>query len=129
MEHKAILLERVLKFHERVLEVSGGASGVRDNGVLDAAISRPFATFGGEDLYPDIYAKAAALIESLVMNHPFVDGNKRTGFFSGISLLINNGVRLEFTEDEGYDFAVAIASGQLEFDAIDTWLRSHTSNN
>ena len=68
------LRDRVLFFHDELLRQTGGASGIRDGDVLDATLARLFASFGGEDLYPDLFAKAAALIESLVMNHPFLDG-------------------------------------------------------
>jgi death-on-curing protein len=70
--------EEVVVVHERVLARFGGAGGIRDWGLLDSAVQRPRGAFGGENLYPDLFAKAAALGHSLVLNHPFVDGNKRT---------------------------------------------------
>jgi death on curing protein len=71
-----LTLIEVLELHRRVIEQSGGAFGIRDTGLLESAISQPRMTFGGEDLYPSLLEKAAALGFSIVMNHPFVDGNK-----------------------------------------------------
>ena len=76
-------LEQVLDLHRVQIRRFGGATGLRDRGALEAALGRPQMTFGGEDLYPDVAAKAAALMHSLVMNHPFVDGNKRAGAHAG----------------------------------------------
>ena len=81
-------LEQVLGLHRIQLQRFGGAAGLRDRGLLESALARPQMTFGGEDLYPDIPAKAAALLHSLVANHPFVDGNKRVGAHAGILLLL-----------------------------------------
>ena len=75
-----ISVEQVLKIHSIAIEKFGGANGVRDMGGLQSALARPFQTFGGTDLYPTTYEKAAAIGESLIMNHPFIDGNKRTGY-------------------------------------------------
>lgn len=80
-------VKTVSDLHDRVLAKYGGTSSVRDNNLLDSALHRPFQTFGGEDLYPSVYEKAAAVIQSILINHPFVDGNKRTGFVLGVSLL------------------------------------------
>ncbi len=72
-------LIEVLELHRRVIEQSGGAFGIRDVGLLESAIAQPRMTFGGKDLYPSLLEKAAALGFSIIMNHPFVDGNTRTG--------------------------------------------------
>ena len=74
-----ILLEDILNLHQFSIQKYGGSDGLRDSGLLESAIARPFQSFGGEDLYPSIFEKAAALGESLIINHPFIDGNKRTG--------------------------------------------------
>jgi death on curing protein len=84
----------VLALHDQVLNRYGGASGVRDSGLFDSALNRPFQTFGGEDLYPNPYHKAAAVIESIILNHPFIDGNKRTGFLLGASFLLDYNINL-----------------------------------
>lgn len=74
-----LTITEVLELHERLLALSGGAAGIRNLGALESTVNQPHASFGGEELYPDLVAKAAALCFSLVMNHPFLDGNKRAG--------------------------------------------------
>ncbi len=75
-----ISIEEVLKLHELSIRFLGGSSGTRDMYMLESAIARPFQNFGEIELYPTIFDKSAALLESIVKNHPFVDGNKRTDF-------------------------------------------------
>ena len=84
--------EQVLRLHAHQIHNFGGSSGLRDRGALEAAVARPRATFGGEDLYADLASKAAALMHSLVMNHPFVDGNKRVGLAACLVFLEANGL-------------------------------------
>lgn len=117
---------RILYLHKRVIEVSGGAHGVRDENLLESAAYRPQATFAGSDLYPDPFSKAAALGHSLIKNRPFLDGNKRTGLEAVRLFLRMNGVDLEATEDERFQFALRIAEDK-EFDepAIAEWLKAH----
>ena len=71
--------EQVLMLHERLAEATGGSKGIRDEGLLDSALSNPFQSFGGEELYPSVQAKAAQLCYGLVKNHAMLDGNKRLG--------------------------------------------------
>jgi death-on-curing protein len=75
-----IQIEEVEKIHDILIEKFGGAKGIRDRGTLESALGRPFQTFDGEDLYPNPVDKAAAIFESIISNHPFVDGNKRTAY-------------------------------------------------
>ena len=75
-----INIEIVKYFHSILIDEFGGSTGIRDLNALNAAIQRPYSTFDGKDLYPTIYDKAAALVESLVRNHAFIDGNKRIGY-------------------------------------------------
>jgi death-on-curing protein len=77
-------LGQALELHRVQIRRFGGSAGLRDRGALEAALARPQMTFGGEDLYPDVASKAAALMHSLVMNHPFVDGNKRVGAHASV---------------------------------------------
>jgi death on curing protein len=93
------LLE-VLSLHCQIINQSGGASGVRDLGALESAVAQPLMTFGGEDLYPTIVDKAAALGFSLVMNHPFVDGNKRIGHAAMETFLVLNRLEINASVDE-----------------------------
>ncbi len=119
-------IQTVIALHDEVVKKYGGSLGVREPGSLDAALNRPFQTFGGEYLYNDVYHKAAALIESIILNHPFVDGNKRTGFLLCASFLLDNNIRLTATENARYDFVVNISTGSLSFEEIVSWLQQNT---
>lgn len=121
-----ISIEKAMAYHTEVVLTSGGANGLRDVGVLESALQRPFQTFGGEDLYPSPLEKTAALMESLIVNHPFVDGNKRTGYILGRVLLVESGYDFTASEDERYDFVIAIASGDLRYEQILAWLQTNT---
>ena len=90
--------EQVLFIHSRLVDETGGAHGIRDLGMLLSALGRPQATFQGKDLYSDLFSKAAALMDSLVRNHPFIDGNKRTAITSTAIFLRINGFHLDVTE-------------------------------
>jgi len=117
---------QILDLHRLQIHRFGGASGIRDRGALESAAARPQATFGGEDLYPDVAAKAAALIHSLVMNHPFVDGNKRGGAHAGIVFLLVNEVEPDFATAELTDVILTIARGELDAEALAIWLRQRS---
>jgi len=118
-----LALEQILRIHERQIERFGGSAGVRDRGALEAAVSRPQATFGGDDLYLDPAAKAAALMHSLVANHPFVDGNKRTAAMSAELFLLWNGFELQTDEDDFEAVTMATARGELGAEEIAIWFR------
>ncbi len=119
-------LAEVLDLHSRLLAMSGGALGVRDLGAAESAVSRPHATFAGEELYPDLVAKAAALCHSLVMNHPFVDGNKRVGHAAMETFLLLNGHEIDCDVDEQERIMLGLAAGNLSCDVFTEWLRAHT---
>jgi death on curing protein len=118
------LLE-VLELHRRVIEQSGGASGIRDLGLLESALAQPLMTFGGEDLYSSVVEKACALGFSLIMNHPFVDGNKRIGHAAMEVFLILNGMEINASVDEQEKIVLAIAAGEKEREAFLEWLQEH----
>jgi len=122
---KSFNLRQVLILHERMVRRHGGSSGVRDLGMLQAAIGRPFATFGGDDLYADIFLKAGALVQSIVKNHPFIDGNKRTAFVSAVALLKASGWHLKLSQDEVVQFMVRVANENLSVDEIAKWLKKN----
>ncbi len=109
-----IALEEALAIHAELIEATGGSHGVRDQGGLEAALARPFATFDGQELYPDPVVKAAALLESVVKNHPFVDGNKRTGYVLARLILLTYDMDLQASDDEEYDLVIRVATGQLQ---------------
>lgn len=90
-------------------------------------MSLPFQTFGCEDLYLTVFEKAAALGESLIVNHPFIDGNKRTGFIAMAALLEDEGYSLTATQEEAYNFTIKIATGEIKFEQIVEWLRLNIS--
>jgi death-on-curing protein len=110
------------RFHARSIEEFGGAHGLRDRGAVEAALARPYQTFGGEDLYPSPAAKAAALMESVIIRHPWVDGNKRTGLGLALLLLRKEGLRIQASQDELYDLTIAVAEGRLSAEAIEAWM-------
>jgi len=124
---KTLSLRQILALHETMVKKHGGSSGVRDLGTLESAVHRPFATFGGEDLYSDIFLKIGALIQSLVKNHPFVDGNKRTAYVSAFTILKYNKVKITASQKEVVKFMVSVANENLSVDEISSWLRSHSS--
>lgn len=94
---------------------------IRDAGLLSSAIARPRTSVFGEDAYPDLPTKAAGLFESLVRNHPLLDGNKRLAVVLTWTFLLNNGFVLDHSEDEAYDFTIAAAAGQLTLADIRDW--------
>ena len=120
-----IVLQEIKDLHKTLIELFGGSIGIRDLESLKSAISRPFQTFENKDLYPGTIQKAAALIESIVSNHPFIDGNKRTGYVTMRIFLISNGFDIKASQDEKYQFVIAIASGKLKLDKINEWLEEH----
>jgi death on curing protein len=117
--------QQILFLHARLVAETGGSQGVRDLGLLLSAVGRPMASFEEIELYPDIFSKSAALIDSLIRNHPFVDGNKRTGISAAILLLRINGYRLNSTDDELVDFTIGIAKSEREFERIVEWIQAH----
>jgi death-on-curing protein len=117
-----ISLEEALAIHAELIEATGGSHGVRDRGGLEAALARPYATFGGVDMYPDPVAKAAAMLESVVKNHPFVDGNKRAGYTLGRLTLVGYDLDLHATDDEEYEMVIRVATGQMDVEAIVAWM-------
>jgi len=118
-------LKQLLFIHRRLIEETGGSFGLRDKGLLEAALARPKATFDGVDLYPDVFSKAAALLESLVNNHPFVDGNKRVGITSAAMFLQQNGIFLTATNADLEAFTLQVAENRLELAMMIDWLRNN----
>lgn len=114
---------QVLALHAQQVRRYGGRTGVRDRGALERALARPAATFGGEDLYPDIADKAAALTHSLALNHPFVDGNKRVAAFAAIVFVESNGHEFLATPDELVKTMLAVAEGKMAVEALAIWFR------
>lgn len=123
---KYLYPKQVLYLHEQIIQLSGGLGGLRDERLLESAIYRPQATFGGHDLYPDLFGKVAVLGHSLILNHPFVDGNKRTGFEAMRLLLRMNGHNLHASWKTKFDFVLKIATKTLTEQQIADWLRKRS---
>lgn len=116
-------IEQILLLHELQMDRFGGSRGLRDRGGLESAAARPAMTFGGEDLYPDIAAKAAALMHSLVMNHPFVDGDKRVGISAAELFLELNDVRLGARDKDLEELTLSVARAELDAESLAIWFR------
>jgi len=121
-----ITVSRVLFIHDQMVKRFGGSHGVRDMGLVESAVARPQATFGGEYLYQSIFDKGAALLQSLLKNHPFIDGNKRTALTSAGLFLKINGWRLKNTHNEEIEFAVKVDNYNLTLEQISKWLKDHS---
>jgi death-on-curing protein len=115
-------LSEVLRLHADLVATSGGATGVRDLGRVQAALAQPMATFGGEDLYPALADKAAALGFALVQGHAFIDGNKRIGHAAMEVFLMLNGLELVESVDEQERAILAVASGKMSREAFTEWV-------
>ena len=118
-------IDQILYLHESLLEQSGGMEGVRDQNGLESAIAQPEMAFGGIDLYPTIEDKAAASGFSLVMNHPFFDGNKRVGYIAIVLFLKFNGFELTSTVDDAEQTILKLAAGELKRDELVSWIKEH----
>lgn len=115
-------------FHKRVIEETGGRDGLREEDNLDSAIAAPFATFDGEDLHPTVFDKAGALMRSLSLDHPFIDGNKRVSLGMTAAFLLEHGVGLKesLSDDEIVDFCLELASGRKKVEEVAVWLKTNT---
>ena len=119
-------LDRVLRTHHSLIEAYGGAEGIRDVGLLHSAIAMPQASFGGAFLHKDLFEMAAAYLYHIVQNHPFLDGNKRTAVAAADVHLRLNGLELGGDSAEHHQFIMV--SGDVDWRAIDAWLRRNVQN-
>jgi death-on-curing protein len=122
-----ILISEVENLHQILIARFGGSYGIRDRAALESALARPFQTFDNKELYLSILEKAASLIESILVNHPFIDGNKRTGYALLRLFLLDNGLDFSVSQDNKYEFIIDIASGSLKFEGIIEWLVKNTT--
>jgi len=122
-----ISIKEVEIIHNILIDKFGGSKGIRDIGLLESALGRPFATFDSKDLYPNPIEKAAAILESVVINHPFIDGNKRTAYTLMRLLLLENSLDILATQEEKYDFVISASKGEFRFEEIKEWLQSHVN--
>lgn len=121
-----ISIDEVLAIHDRVIKETGGKKGILDFALLHSATERPKATFGGTELYPSIFEKAASLMHSLIQNHPFNDGNKRTALAATSRFLHLNGYTLHHPFEETINFTLKIQNKKLAFEDIVYWLKKHS---
>jgi|SRR4030042_62444 len=119
-------LREILELHDKIIEVYGGTRGILDMHALESAANQTRITFNQTDLYPDILTKAAALCFFLVMNHPFVDGNKRVGHAAMETFLILNGFEIEAAIDEQEKIILDLAAGKVDREEFTVWLNNHT---
>jgi death-on-curing protein len=123
---KYLTAEQVLYIHSRLVAEVGGSHGIRDLGLLESAVARPQAAFEGKDLYPDVFRKAAALMESLIGNHPFVDGNKRTGISAAVLFLRVNGYRLTVSNSDLEAQTMRVVTEDMPVEELADWLQSNS---
>lgn len=122
------MAQDILHIHDRLIEATGGSAGLREPGLLAAIADKPHAIFGGKDLYPEMYDKAAALFESLCNYHVFVDGNKRTAITSLEYYLYLNGQRLNRGSEERENFTIKVAASRPDLTEVANWIASHSVN-
>ena len=116
---------QVLMLHAQLIEATGGCGGIRDEKLLDSALNSPFQSYGGEELYPSIQAKAARLCYGLVKNHAMLDGNKRIGVHAMLVFLALNGYELGYEQKELSDLILDTAAGKKDYDDILQWVLEH----
>ena len=124
-----LTLGELIELHHQVMQQSQGVIDIRDIGALESAISQPRMTFGGEDLHPTLIGKASALGFSIIMNHPFVDGNKRTGHAAMEIFLVLNGLEIDAGIDDQERVILALAAGELARDDFTNWLQKSIKAN
>ncbi len=118
--------EQVLFIHYRLIEETGGSHGIRDLALLQSALERPKATFHKSDLHIDLFSKAASLMHSIIKNHPFIDGNKRTAITAASIFLFHNNYRLYASNRELKLFTMRVASEHIELQDIAKWFKKHS---
>ena len=117
--------EQILLLHAQLIEATGGNDGIRDIALLESALESPFQSYGGEELYPSIQAKAARFCYGLVKNHAMIDGNKRIGAHAMLTFLLINGYELSYTQKELSDLILDVAAGKSAYEDILQWVLEH----
>jgi len=117
--------EQILRLHRDLIETFGGGDGIRDDGLLDSALAAPFQTFDGQYLLPTTQQMAVRLGYGLIMNHPFIDGNKRIGAHVMLTFLAMNDLELEYTQKELYEVILKVAASEASFEELLDWVFDH----
>mgnify|MGYP006333497621 FL=1 len=122
---KKLSKKQILMLHTQLIQQTGGSDGVRDYNLLDSALETPFQSFGGDELYPTIQAKAARLGYGLIKNHCMIDGNKRIGTHAMLVFLALNGIELKYMQKELYETILDVAAGKIEYEDLLQWVLDH----
>ena len=122
---KKLSKKQILMLHTQLIQQTGGSEGVRDYNLLDSALETPFQSFGGDELYSTIQAKAARLGYGLIKNHCMIDGNKRIGTHSMLVFLALNGIELKYMQKELYETILDVAAGKIEYEDLLQWVLDH----
>ena len=117
--------DKVMLLHKLMTEETGGDPNLRDVALLESALESAFQTFDGKELYPTKEEKGARIGYSLISNHAFVDGNKRIGMYILLAFLETNGIKLSVTDHDIVQAGLAVASGEMDYDALLSWVREH----
>ena len=122
---KKLSKKQILMLHTQLIQQTGGSEGVRDYNLRDSALETPFQSFGGDELYPTIQAKAARLGYGLIKNHCMIDGNKRIGTHAMLVFLDLNGIELKYMQKELYETILDVAAGKIEYEDLLQWVLDH----
>lgn len=122
---KKLSKKQILMLHTQLIQQTGGSEGVRDYNLRDSALETPFRSFGGDELYPTIQAKAARLGYGLIKNHCMIDGNKRIGTHAMLVFLALNGIELKYMQKELYETILDVAAGKIEYEDLLQWVLDH----
>ena len=122
-------LGEILFLHEKIIETSGGSDGIRNMGGLESALALPRQSFGDIELYPSVVDKAGILCFSIIKNHPFIDGNKRTGHAAMETFLVLNGMEILAGVDEQEKIMTQLADSQTNYEEFILWLNQNTISN
>lgn len=122
---KTLQIKDIIKLHSKMIAATGGASGIRDIGLVESAFNRCHSSFGGQDLYPEVIEKISVTAYSLINNHGFIDGNKRIGIAVMLMLLKLNDLQITYSQTELVDLGAGVASGEINEDGIEKWIERH----
>ena len=116
----------IIRLHEVIIRRIGGSEGLRDPVALAMCAEKPMAAFGGKEMYPTVFLKAAALLESIARNHPFVDGNKRTAFLAALAVVEHNGHTTSFAQKDIEETMVKIVTEKLPIEEVAQWIEKNS---
>jgi len=124
---KPLTVEEVIAINTGIVNATGGSVGLRDAGALAMCVAKPFQSFGGKETYADVFTKAAAVLESIARNHPFIDGNKRTAFLTAVRIIERNGYRTHFDNKEVEETMVKIVVEKYSIEIISAWICANST--